>query len=1153
VQFTKLRLAGFKSFVDPTELVFETGLTGVVGPNGCGKSNLIEALRWVMGETSAKSMRGGGMDDVIFGGSASRPARNVAEVGLALDNGERNAPAAFNHLDEIEISRRIERGEGSDYRINGREVRARDVQLLFADQATGAHSTALVSQGRIGALIAAKPAQRRLLLEEAAGITGLHSRRHEAELRLRAAEANLERLQDVIQALDGQLQALKRQAAQARRYRRLSGLIRQQEAILLHLRWTEASAAVAAAEARLDAADTVVAERTRAAAAAAAEQAEQAAALPAFRHDEAAAAAVLQRLLLARNELDAEEARIARARIENEQRAQQIRGDIERERTLWADAGAALERLAAEAATLRAAADGEGEAEQAAKAAVEAAQRDADAVDGRLTAITAQVAAGEARRADLERRIGELEERSSRLRARREEAVRERRQVAAEAAEAPALQAAEAAAAAAQRRLDAARDGAERAEAELAAAQADEERVREAARLIDTGRAELRAEQSVLASLSAGNEQGVGPPLVDAVVVEPGYEAALGAALGDDLTAPVDAPAPVRWDSLQPLAAPPALPPGIEPLAARVRAPAALARRLNQIGIVADEAQGRALRDRLAAGQRLVSRDGAMWRWDGFTVTAAAETAAAARLRQRNRLDELRGLLEAVDARGAAAAQRLAASRAASAEAAAAERAARQALHEAYAERDRTREAHAKLSQTIAAVRSRMTALDDAAARLEGDAAEARDHLTAARQALGELPDLSVARQEITALRAEAAASRSRLVERRSAHDLLVRAAADRRRRQQAIEAEAGSWRARADGAKRQLTTLAERLDATIAEAAALAARPAEIARQRDIVQVEVEAAETARRATADRLAEAETALAEADRRLRQAEGELAVAREERVRREAAVAQAQQARQTVAERIAERLDCAPEAALDQAGLAADEVLPEAAAVSARLDRLLREREGMGPVNLRAEQEAEELADRLASMQSEREDLIAAIGRLRQGIAALNREGRERLLASFATVNKHFEGLFVRLFGGGRAHLQLTEAEDPLEAGLEIMASPPGKRLQTLSLLSGGEQALTAIALTFAVFLTNPAPICALDEVDAPLDDANVDRFCALLADIAEATATRFLLVTHHRMTMARMDRLFGVTMAERGVSQLVSVDLHQAERLRATA
>jgi len=311
--------------------------------------------------------------------------------------------------------------------------------------------------------------------------------------------------------------------------------------------------------------------------------------------------------------------------------------------------------------------------------------------------------------------------------------------------------------------------------------------------------------------------------------------------------------------------------------------------------------------------------------------------------------------------------------------------------------------------------------------------------------------------------------------------------------------------------------------------------------------------AESKRKAAADRLAEGEEALAEADRRLKAAEAALAQAREDRVRCEAGREQGEQSRQAIAERILERLECTPAQILEAGGVKEGEELPAEDVLEARVERLNRERQNMGPVNLRAEQEAREMAEQIETLETERADLIAAINRLRHGIAELNREGRERLLASFEEVNQHFQELFTRLFGGGRAHLTLTDPDDPLEAGLEIMASPPGKRLQILSLLSGGERALTALALLFAVFLTNPAPICILDEVDAPLDDANVDRFCNLLEEIAHTSSTRFLLITHHRLSMARMDRLFGVTMTEPGVSQLVSVDLREAEALRATA
>ncbi len=442
MQFTKLRLVGFKSFVDATEMLIENGLTGVVGPNGCGKSNLVEALRWVMGETSAKSMRGSGMDDVIFGGTADRPSRNIAEVELVLDNSLRDAPVGFNDHEELQVSRRIERASGSVYRVNGRDARARDVQRLFADQATGAHATALVSQGRIGALISAKPQQRRMLLEEAADITGLHSRRHEAELRLTGAETNLERLDDVITALDGQLKNLKKQAAQARRYRRLSDHVRRHEAMQLHLRWTEAGRLVEVAEAELADVEATVAERTQAAAAAATEQAEKAAVLPEMRQREAAVGAELQRLLVARNELDAEEARLERAREENRQRSEQISGDMAREKTLAVDAEAALQRLDGERAQIVAEQAGAAEAHRTAKSEVDAAQRDLDGVESRLSALTERVASVEARRRDLESRIEELERRIGRLGQRRDEFTNERAALAAETSLEPDLAAA---------------------------------------------------------------------------------------------------------------------------------------------------------------------------------------------------------------------------------------------------------------------------------------------------------------------------------------------------------------------------------------------------------------------------------------------------------------------------------------------------------------------------------------------------------------------------------------------------------------------------------------------------------------------------------------------------------------------------------------
>jgi len=426
VRFTRLRLSGFKSFVDPTELIIERGLTGVVGPNGCGKSNLVESLRWVMGETSAKQMRGAEMEDVIFGGSRDRPPRNIAEAILSLDNADRTAPAQFNSADELEVSRRIERGAGSTYRVNGKEVRARDVQILFADAASGPRSTALVSQGRIGSLISAKPTERRVLLEEAAGITGLHTRRHEAEIRLRGAEANLIRLDDVLGTLDAQLKALRKQARQASRYRNLSGDIRRAEATLFLLRWRAVERELATGREQLGEAETRVVQLTGIAAEASTRQAGAAATLPPLRQAEAEAAAELQRLTIARDGLNEEERRVEAARRDCQARLVQIAADIEREKSLAEDARAAIQALDAETTGIDRAREGEAAAREEAEARLETVREQVETLDRQLAELTDKVAADEARRANLGRALNDLTQRQRALEARAAENAAQR-------------------------------------------------------------------------------------------------------------------------------------------------------------------------------------------------------------------------------------------------------------------------------------------------------------------------------------------------------------------------------------------------------------------------------------------------------------------------------------------------------------------------------------------------------------------------------------------------------------------------------------------------------------------------------------------------------------------------------------------------------
>ncbi|MBV9524030.1 MAG: AAA family ATPase [Alphaproteobacteria bacterium] len=1153
MQITRLRLSGFKSFVDPTELSVEPGLTGIVGPNGCGKSNLVEALRWVMGENSAKRMRGGEMDDVIFGGTANRPPRNLAEVGLLIDNAGQDAPLPFVDRAEIEVVRRIERGTGSDFRMNGKEVRARDVQLLFADAATGAHSTALVSQGRIGAIIAAKPQERRGLLEEAAGISGLHSRRHEAELRLKAAEANLERLDDVILMLQAQLEQLKKQARQAGRYRRLSEHIRRAEAILLHLRWREAESAAEQAAARQRSAERAVGELTASALAAERSRSEAGDALPALRHAEASAAAELQRLTLARDALDQEERRVLEARGEAEQRLRQLEHDKKREDELAADAASALARLCEERGALVAAQEGETAAEEAAGEQLRQAAAAVAAMDGEVARLTDELAAIEARRAALARQLAEAEDRQRRLGERLAETARQRDAVTQQRPDPALLDAAARALEAAEVEVERSRGAAEAAEQALGQARGAESAARAPLQAAETTRAKLRAEAQALIELLAAGASGKSPPLLDAVEVANGYEAALAAALGDDLAAPIDPAAPSHWHALPPYDAPPPLPEGTRPLAVHVTAPPALARRLLQIALVDDAAEAERLQGALKPGQRIVTCAGALWRWDGFRRAAGTPTVAAQRLTRRNRLSELSLELGEAERALAGLQATLAETAADAAAAAEAERAARQAMRTALGRLGEARDAQNGLVQREAATQSRLAALAETEERLAADLAEAAAQRAAASAGTSSLADPASGREALARRRADLAEKRAAQLAAQGEHDRLSREATARRQRLAAILLEERSWTVRAEAASRQHAALGERHAGLLAEIERLSRLPAAIAEQRHALAATIAAAAARRMAAGDALARGETALAEAERAVKHADAALAGAREERVRCEAALEQAGQAKGELTRRIAERLECTPDSILAVAEIAEGETLPPVEESETRLERLVRERDGMGPVNLMAESEAAELDERAAGLSAERTDLTEAIARLRRGISALNQEGRERLLAAFTRVNEHFTALFTRLFGGGHAHLTLGEGEDPLAAGLEIMASPPGKRLQMLSLLSGGEQALTALALLFAVFLTNPAPICVLDEVDAPLDDANVDRFCRLVEEIASSAQTRFLIITHHRITMARMDRLFGVTMAERGISQLVSVDLQAAERLRQTA
>jgi chromosome segregation protein len=855
--------------------------------------------------------------------------------------------------------------------------------------------------------------------------------------------------------------------------------------------------------------------------------------------------------------LDQELARIAAARQEAIRRGEQLAGDITREDEHVADADAALVRLAEERAMLERSEASDATAREAADAALKRAAAELAAAEIGLQQMTEACVTGEARRGALERRRAELTERRKRLQQRVDENSAQRLALAEAEIPQVAIDDAAKAVADAAAQVETARIAAATAAERLGAARTAEAEANDAARESASHLVRLRAEADALRSVlssAASPDAPAAAAVLSLLEVPAGLEDATAALFDGELASPViERPGDANsgWLALPPLADGPSLPDGIASLAAAIGAPPALARSLGLAGLVASETEGWALQPKLAAGQSLVDRDGRLWRWDGFTRTAASTGKSAEPLRQRNRLAAITVEIAAAESGAQSRQADAEAARTRATEAAAAERAAGAALRQAEDALMRSRAAEAELSRRALGTEARLAAIVEAGEKLAIELKETEAQAGDAERSLALTPDPLLARAGLDGARLQTAAARRHESEAQATIARLAQESQSRRRRIEAIAAENQSWQPRRQRALAQRHTLDERQAALTAEIAALAARPTEIANETKKLREQAAQALVAHRTNADALAIGEAELREANDAARVVERDLAATREQQVRCEVRRDAASEALARLRADIRDRLETMPEALgeLSQA----DDGPGDPAQLAARFDRLSRERDAIGPVNLVAEREAEEVEARVESLQNERAELTEAIARLRRGIAALDQEGRKRLQAAFETLNGHFSALFQRLFGGGRAHLALTDADDPLDAGLEIMASPPGKRLQALSLLSGGEQALTAIALIFASFLTNPAPICVLDEVDAPLDDANVDRFCRLIADTADATGTKFLLITHHRVTMAHMDRLFGVTMPERGVSQLVSVDLARAAELRQTA
>ena len=1137
MQLKRLKLSGFKSFVEPAELRIEPGLTGVVGPNGCGKSNLLEAIRWVMGENSAKSMRSGGMDDVIFAGTTTRPPRDFAEVVLHGEDDEG---------DELEVVRRIERGAGSTYRLNGGDVRAKDVALAFADAATGARSPALVSQGKIAQVIAAKPAERRQMLEEAAGIAGLHVRRRDAESKLRSTEKNLERLEDLMAGLDTQIASLRRQAKQADRYKALSDQIAVAEARLLFSRWRDAAKAAEEARAHAQAAEKRVSDAKGASDDAQKAQYEAARRLADMREERADrrddASAHGHRMASLTTQLEVAEQRLSDL-DRQKRRLEEDRGEANR---LTGDAADALARLGKELAQNEASL-AEDETRQPALAATledaERAGRNAELALARATADQAGVEAewriADAEVAQLEGRLERVDGEILRLKTQRatidegDHPEAEIREAKAEVEQTTAVLAELRTLLKTQQdhkaELQEARDRADSALSEARAELAGIDREFSALSRDRNSRKKQRAQQ-----------QGRRCAL-DEVRVEPGYERALAAVLGRDAKAPLGEPGSSGvgrfWTGST---VPEALP---DSLARHVtQCPPQLAARLALVHVAQDD-DGHVLEP----GEWLVTKAGHLRRWDGF-IARGEGAAEAARLEAENRLAELelrvpqlRETVVDAEAKQASATKKLDNVRSRlialdrdSAQAAESEREALRELDRAEAIRER-REA-------------RLVELGEAENALGEQREQTLAELAAAKNRRAILPSPDAGRATLEAAQARHDVARSALqmaTATLAAHDQALAVA---RERTAAQRSDMANWQARSGEVAQRLSDMALRLEEIAEERAVFAAKPEGLMHEIEQGDAVRERIAAALEAAEQNVTTAQEAAAAADIRFADTNEALAAAREARAGL-AARAENEEARRSEMARISgERFQCPPPLLCER--FAFDENIVRNSGLEREgLERLTASRERIGPVNLVATEELAKLEQDQGTSAEEQAELQEAVNRLRGSIGSLNREGRERLSAAFEQVDTHFQRLFTRLFDGGQANLALIDSDDPLEAGLEIYAQPPGKMLQSLTLLSGGEQALTAIALIFGLFLTNPAPICVLDEVDAPLDDANIDRFCDLLDAMSRETDTRYLIVTHNAVTMSRMHRLFGVTMIEKGISRLVSVDLGAAEEL----
>ena len=1139
MKFKSIRISGFKSFLEPTEIDLNEGLTGIVGPNGCGKSNIVEAMKWVMGENSARQMRGEGMDDVIFSGSNERPARNFAEVTIKLDNTEKKAPASFNQFDEIEISRKIERDKGSTYRVNSKQVRARDVQLIFADTATGARSSGIVSQGRISQIIESSLEERRIILEEAANIKGLHNRRHEAELKLNGATDNLSRLLDIENTYNEQLIELEKQGRKAARYRSVGDRLRKAEASLFLSLLNTAEKEFDELETKFEKSKNNVEEAQINLSKNTKSKLEIFNKLPELRKIETEKAAILQSLNISKIRLEEEEA-TSKFTLNNVlNQITQIETDIKREIEIKDDANKTIANLLLEKDKLQLdTKDFTTKKNDASKRVNELKIKSEDA-DAKLSSINSEIFSIKSDKSDLENRIYNLKEKIKNSEDQKSQFnITEDKKLIDEHD---------------KKRINIEKlIKEENNKLELIKKQLENKEnlninLKEKKAKIDYDLNVMRADLHSLSSLLGYDE--FKNNTLEATIDDIGnLQDAIGSVLGETILAPVksdnsDEQNISYWKEIT-AKFEEKLPKGATPIISKIKKNSILDIALIGIGIVENEKTALKLQKELSFGQALTTLKGGLWRWDGYVQPLGVQNSYSERLQQITKLRNLQDELPSKEKEEVTIVNEI-----------------NQNELELKKFFGTTKEIESKINLLNNELNDTKLSISSLDSKINSSNILLKEHqniLDTSQKELVDLEKLSEKSVNLPTLLADelkirnaADQCRNELTDAMAAEQQIRNQESYQQRNLMQINNQKNDWENRKDEAETRIKSLKVRLDNLKEDKSRLEKLPDNFVEKANELNLKIETAEQNRNFAADKLVQTETLLNEAEKLEKSSEQNLASFREDMIKVEAALNLASTKIENIEDRVYEKLRVKSKQLKEIVNLSDNEELNTSIeTLEKTVQRLLNERESLGAVNLRAEEEMNEMRQKIELMSKERVDLELAIEKLKSGIFELNKEGRQRLKDSFELVNKNFKNLFKELFGGGDAELKLVGDDDPLKAGLEILASPPGKKMQLLSLLSGGEQALTAISLIFSVFLCNPAPICILDEVDAALDDSNVSRFCNLLDKIVDETETYFLVVTHHRLTMAKMNRLFGVTMEQKGISRLVSVDLEQANKIK---